>query len=336
VIRNFLPIAATCLALASLSVQAAEKRLDRTFTVTPGGRLTVEADGADITVSGTDSNQVIVQMLVTGSEKSIDAMALSAEQEADGVTVKAKRDRGGWFNWSSGPRQSSIKVTVPRRYSARLQTSGGDIALSQLQGDVSGSTSGGDVRVADLQGPLKITTSGGNMDISQVDGKSDIRTSGGDIKASGIKGGLKADTSGGDIQVEQVTGATSVHTSGGNVFVSAVQGDVDAQSSGGGVKALGVNGAIRASSSGGDVQVELVGANRGITTSTTGGNIVIRVPRNTSAQLDAATSGGSVSSELPVTTTEARERRLAGTINGGGAPIHARTTGGSIRVQASN
>lgn len=335
-IRSFLPIAATCLALASLSAQAAEKRLDRTFTVAPGGRLTVEADGADITVSGTDSNQVSVQILITGSDRAVEAMTLSAEQAAGGVTVKAKRDAGGWFNWSSGYKQSSVRVTVPRHYNAKLQTSGGDIAVSQLQGDVSGSTSGGDVRVAELQGPLKITTSGGDMDISEVNGKSEIRTSGGDINARGIKGDLKANTSGGDIEVEQVTGATIAHTSGGNVLVSAVQGDVDAQSSGGGVKALSVNGAIRASSSGGDVQVELVGANRGITTSTTGGSIVIRVPRNTSAQLDAATSGGSVSSELPVATTEARERRLTGTINGGGAPIHARTTGGSIRVQASN
>ena len=47
-------------------------------------------------------------------------------------------------------------------------------------------------------------------------------------------------------------------------------------------------------------------------------------------ELDAATSGGLVRTELPVTTTEMGEHKLTGTINGGGNPIYARTSGGSI------
>lgn len=316
--RSVPTIAAICLALTVTAVGAAEKRLDRTFTVAPGGLLTVDADGADITVTGADSNQVSVRILVTGSERTLDAMALSAEQDEQGVLVKAKRKGGGWFNWSSGSQQSSIQVSVPGHYNARLKTSGGDIVVSQLQGEVSGSTSGGDVRVADLQGPLNVTTSGGDMEVARISGKTEIRTSGGDIRVRDIGSDLRAQTSGGD------------------VVVSNVHGNVDARSSGGGVKALRIHGGIRASSSGGDIHAELVGANRGIETSTSGGNIVIRLPRNTRGVLDASTSGGSVSSDLPVTTTEARERRLAGTINGGGEAIRARTTGGSIRVQASD
>jgi len=334
--RSVLTIAAICLSLTGVAVQAAEKRLDRTFTVAPGGQLTVEADGADITVTGADSNQVSVQILVTGSERAIEALMLSAEQNESGVLVKAKREGGGWFSWWSGNQQSSIKVSVPKQYNARLKTSGGDIAVSRLQGDVNGSTSGGDVQVADVQGPLRMTTSGGNMDVARISGKTDIRTSGGDIRVRDIQSDLKAQTSGGNIQAEQIAGAAFVHTSGGDVVVGNVHGNVDAESSGGGVKALRIDGGIRASSSGGDIHVELVGANRGIETSTSGGNIVIRMPRNTKGVLDASTSGGSVSSDLPVTTTEVRERRLAGTINGGGAAIRARTTGGNIRVQASD
>ncbi len=334
--RSVLTIAAICLTLAGVAAQAAEKRLDRTFTVVPGGQLTIEADGADIDVAGVDSNQVSVQILVTGSARAIEALTLSAEQDAGGVLVKAKREGSGWFNWSSGSRQSSIKVSVPKQYNARLKTSGGDISVSRLQGDLNGSTSGGNVRVVEVQGPVKMTTSGGNMDVARIAGKTDIRTSGGDIKVRDVRSDLRAETSGGNIQVEQVAGATFAHTSGGEVVVSNVRGNVDAESSGGGVKALQIDGGIRARSSGGDIGVELVGANRGIETSTSGGNIVIRMPRNTKGVIDASTSGGSVSTDLPVTTTEVRERRLAGTINGGGETIRARTTGGSIRMQASD
>ncbi len=49
--RRVLTIVAICLTLTGVAVQAAEKRLDRTFAVAPGGQLTVEAEGADITVS---------------------------------------------------------------------------------------------------------------------------------------------------------------------------------------------------------------------------------------------------------------------------------------------
>ena len=43
--------------IAAGSAHAAEKTLDRTFTVSPGGTLVVDADGAAIHVSGNDSNR---------------------------------------------------------------------------------------------------------------------------------------------------------------------------------------------------------------------------------------------------------------------------------------
>jgi len=326
-------VVALGMALACVTAQAAERRLDKTFTVAPGGRLTVEADGSDIQVTGSDSNQVVVHVLMKGSEKTLDAMTLSAEQGVDGVAVVAKRHGSGWFSlW--GNNEASITVVVPHRYNTNLRTSGGNIEVSQIEGEAEGETSGGDVRITKVGGPVEMKTSGGNMNVTEVAGNTRIHTSGGDITVRSLKGELKAQTSGGDVRLEDIGGATTAATSGGDVVASNIRGPTDLRSSGGSVKAEGIDGSIRASSSGGDVRVELIGANRGITTATTGGDIVMRVSRNISGELDAATSGGSVTSDLPVTTTEAREKRLAGPINGGGAEIRARTSGGSIRLQA--
>ena len=60
------------------------------------------------------------------------------------------------------------------------------------------------------------------------------------------------------------------------------------------------------------------------------------MPKSTTGELDASTSGGSVRTELPVTTTEMSEHKLTGTFNGGGNPIYARTSGGSIKVVATS
>ena len=55
-------LAIALILIAAGTAQAAEL-LDRTFTVAPGGTLTVDADGASVHVSGSDGNQVVVHML---------------------------------------------------------------------------------------------------------------------------------------------------------------------------------------------------------------------------------------------------------------------------------
>lgn len=318
--------------LLSVSALAEERRLDRTFTVSGAGTLVVEADGGDIVVKGGGGKQVQVQIVVKGSRKAIESMELSAEQEGQNVSVKARRDVTGWF--SLGNQQTTVTVTVPDQYGADLRTSGGNIDVSRMQGDVVGKTSGGDVRAGAIRGALRLTTSGGNIEIEDVAGNAQVRTSGGDVRAQTVTGDLKAETSGGNVRIENVTGEVVARSSSGDVVASGIKGPADLQTSGGGVEAGGVDGSIRAVTSGGDVRVDLVGANRGIMASTNGGTIVIRVPRNVTADIDASTSGGSVSSELPITATEIRERKLVGTLNGGGPEIHARTSGGDVRLRA--
>jgi hypothetical protein len=58
------------------------------------------------------------------------------------------------------------------------------------------------------------------------------------------------------------------------------------------------------------------------------------MPKDTAGQIDAATSGGSISTDFPVTTTNFSDHRLNGAINGGGETIYARTSGGGIALNA--
>ncbi len=323
-----------CLVACSFAAQAAEKKLDRTFTVAPGGRLTIEADGADLRVAGTSSDKVVVHILVTGSERSLERMNLSAEQSGNDVAVIAKEDSGrGWFSigWN---REGRVEVQVPRNYNIDIRTSGGDITVGQLQGETRGKTSGGDIRLTELTGPVDMSTSGGDVRVEQVAGNTRLNTSGGDIEIARLSGDLDAKTSGGYIHLDDVVGKVLARTSSGNVIARGIRGDSDLKTSGGDIRAT-IDGKIAAHTSGGDVMAELVGKNRGISVSSSGGDLTVRVPKDTRAELNAATSGGSVRTELPVTTTEMGEHKLTGTINGGGNPIYARTSGGSIKVVAA-
>jgi DUF4097 and DUF4098 domain-containing protein YvlB len=322
---RFVSTIGVCLLACSFAAHAAEKRLDRTFSVAPGGRLTIEADGADLRVTGTGGNQVVVHILLKGSERTLERMTLSAEQSGNDVEVTSKH----------GNVDGKVEVQVPRAFNFDIHTSGGDITVGQLTGTARGRTSGGDILVTEIKGPVEMTTSGGDVRVEQVDGETRLSTSGGDVDISRINGDLDAKTSGGYIHLTDVVGKVAARTSSGDVIARNIRGDAELKTSGGDIRAT-IDGKITAHTSGGNVSAELVGANRGISVSSSGGDLTIRVPKSTTGELDASTSGGSVRTELPVTTTEMSEHKLTGTFNGGGNPIYARTSGGSIKVVATS
>ena len=313
---------------------AAERRLDRAFPITGSGTLNVEADGSNITVTATDGTQVVVNVLVKGSQETLDEMILTAEQSAQNVTVTAKRADGGWRHWfGSGNLHGEVSVQVPRNYRIDVKTSGGNVVARGLRGDAIGRTSGGDIKVEDVQGTVRMKTSGGNMDAARITGSTDLNTSGGNIQVRSLTGDLSVKTSGGSIKLAEITGPVSARTSSGSVIATGIKGDADLQTSGGDVRGDKLDGRIRAHTSGGNVHVTLEGTNRGIDASTSGGDIVVQIAKDTPAYLNAATSGGSVTSEIPVSVTTSGERKLQGPINGGGEAILARTSGGNIRIK---
>jgi DUF4097 and DUF4098 domain-containing protein YvlB len=99
---------------------------------------------------------------------------------------------------------------------------------------------------------------------------------------------------------------------------------------------LNVDGKISGHTSGGSVHCSLVGVNRGISATTSGGDIELTLPRATSANIEATTSGGGIKIELPVLEASRNDDRLVGSINGGGQRIEARTSGGGISLRAAN
>lgn len=327
------------LAAAAAPAWSEQRNLDKTFDVTPGGRLTVRADGADVTVTGTDTKQVEVHVSVTASEKALEGMTISAEQSGEGIDVIVKRPTKHWLGgqWKFGINEDiRVNVKVPHQYAANLRTSGGDLAISRLQGDATGRTSGGDVTVSDIQGAVRMNTSGGDMKFEGIQGRVDVQTSGGDVELRSVRGDLNAHTSGGTVRAEDVTGSVKLVSSGGDVLADRITGPIEARTTGGDVRLEKMDGAVVAHTSGGNITVELIGRNRGIDVATSGSNIELRLPAAVTATVDASAGSGKVRSDLPITGPITEDKsKVQGTINGGGEPIHARTSGGNIVLQAS-
>ena len=304
-------LAASALALAPVAAFAKIVRtVERTFTVQPGGRLTALTEGGNITIETADTNEVRVlakQTLRTDSEAEADKilqdLALRIEQQGSDVVAEAKyaRERRGafWKNWP--PVSVDLTITVPRHYNLGLTTSGGD------------------VRVASVRGDVKARTSGGNLKFDRVDGD------------------LEGRTSGGDISLNEGTARTKLHTSGGNVTVRAARGPAEISTSGGDIRIDGVTQLVSATTSGGNVRAVLTGPIKHDTVlSTSGGNVVVRVAKDAGFNLDARTSGGNVRAgglTLKLADGGVGKSRLAGEVNGGGPQLKLRTSGGNITLE---
>ena len=94
-------------------------------------------------------------------------------------------------------------------------------------------------------------------------------------------------------------------------------------------------GAIDAETTNGHIRAELldVTAGKPMHFETTNGGITVKVPRGFAASIDAANTNGSISTELPISTTATHRHTLRGTVNGGGPELRLRTTNGGISIQ---
>jgi DUF4097 and DUF4098 domain-containing protein YvlB len=135
------------------------------------------------------------------------------------------------------------------------------------------------------------------------------------------------------VLVHSVAGTVNVHTSGGRIDVADCTGDLDLDTSGGGIDIQNDDGKVEAHTSGGGIRAQLR-ANHGISLSTSGGTIIVLLPQDTHASVDAETTRGRVTSDFPLSAVETDDRNhVRGTIGGGGATISLHTSGGDIRLE---
>ncbi len=298
-------LALVCAAVLPVSVSAkVERVVEKTFSVKPGGQLTVETEGGNVSVvTGDDATVKVVarQVIRAGSEREADEvlekLKLTMEQSGNDVAARAKYERK---NWGRNPVSVDFTVTVPARYDVELRTSGGDVRVGDLDGKVRARTSGGNVVLGKMSGPVDAHTSGGN--VSLVEGR----------------GRVSLGTSGGNIRVERSVGETDLDTSGGHIEVNSVEGVLRAETSGGNVTA-GIVGRLQ-----GDCVLD-----------TSGGRVKATVDKTAAFNLDASTSGGSVRADGLTITIEGGaigKSTLSGKVNGGGPLLRLHSSGGDIVV----
>jgi Toastrack DUF4097 len=284
---------------------AEEGTIKRSFHVGAGGHLVLATDRGAIEVRAADSTTLEIEV------KEAHGIALEFTQSGNDVQIRGKDRRSSWHR--RGPQ---FVISVPHQYNVDLHTSGGSIAVDDLEGRVRGRTAGGSLAFGRIHGPVWGKTSGGSIALAGCVGPAEVETSGGSIHIGDVDGDVIARTSGGSIRIARATGRVVAETSGGSIDVAEVWGTIDAATSGGSVTAR--------------LARQPQGSSR---LETSGGNVVVFLAETISVELDAKASDGRVTTELPVTVQrEFSKTALQAKINEGGPKLMLRTSGGDIQV----
>ena len=268
---------------ASVSEFQNEPYWIKEFAMSEAGNLQVETSGGSITVEGHESDRVRVEMLVNVGGRNLDSTDAKAREALENyqfniskssntVYAIAKGKSSGWFG--NNNTSVSFRVYVPTEMVCNLNTSGGSIS------------------------------------ISGVNGKQDIKTSGGSLNIKNIKGDMEAKTSGGSINVEDYTGALVARTSGGPIYLENASGNIDVHTSGGSIKLNNVSGSVEAGTSGGSINANLLGLSNQLILKTSGGSIHASVPKGLGLNLDLA--GNRVNTALTSFDGEVEDDKVNG------------------------
>jgi TonB family protein len=262
------------------------------------------------------------------------------------LTTQGGNIRAGRIGISLG----NMRNAVSDHLVARLETEGGHIQVQDVAGDLRAFTAGGHINAGNIAGDASLRSGGGHIRAGQIGGRADlqtdggnitvvqagslvsVRTGGGQIDFGEVRGSVRAQTGGGGIRIMYVSGPMEVESSAGSICLTRVAGTVKAATAGGTIRAW-IN--PDAPSSGGTVHLP------GLSQLTSGnGDIVVFLPRNLAADIDAVVeSGGERRIEAdPALALQIQDRgngpvHAMGALNGGGPPLKLRTTAGKIRLQ---
>ncbi len=272
------------------------------FNINTPGELQVRTSGGHITVEGSNSNTVYIEMYVrkdgenlTPSDTNLDKWEIDISQSGNSVNAIAKhKGRNSWSSWNNDRTSISFVVFAPKEMSTDLKTSGGHIEAKNLEGDQTIATSGGHLNLENLKGKIEAKTSGGHIDLLNMEGDLDVRTSGGHISANTVAGTLQAKTSGGHIKLSDISGS------------------------------------IKAATSGGSITANLNTIDQFVDLKTSGGNVDLSIPNNIGVDLQL--KGTFVHGTFNNFSGEMENNEVDGKLNGGGPKVTARTSGGTVRL----
>ena len=291
--------------------------------VQSGGTLTLDLrTGAGVDIRGTDEEHVRVQGTLGGRDWRDTDFAIFGDSTNARIRLAFKNPER---SQSSSHR---LTITVPRRFNVRIESSGGDIVLRDVEGTFTGHTGGGQIRIDDVTGRASLTTGGGSIEVRDSHLSGSVTTGGGAVVIDNVTGGLNGSSGSGGVTYGSVSAAGAgksssrgvtinnvipgavgsgkirtasgddyyVRKSGGDIRIAEAPNGASVGTGGGHVTIGRSNGDVSATTGGGDMTV---GPVNGAVELTTGAGDVRVTVTSTNKPINIASGNGTITLILP-------------------------------------
>ncbi|MCE9644698.1 MAG: DUF4097 domain-containing protein [Chloroflexi bacterium] len=190
--------------------------------------LKVADDAGDVTVTGADVQTVTVKVVKTAydstqarADEEVKGIQYTVEQNGNAITLKYELPKS--MNISNNINTVDFIVTVPNAASVDVDTSFGEVNVSDIKGNAVIANDFGDVNVENLEGGLSVDSSSGKISATSVKAGSeevDLHTDFGSVTLEKVNAkNIKAQSNSGTIKLNDVRAA-------GEVFTKSDFGDI--------------------------------------------------------------------------------------------------------------
>jgi hypothetical protein len=312
-----------CITLNSYSEEI-KKVEEKTFKMTPGGRISIEGDEGFIKINSWDKPEVNLIMTKRAwgrsqedAEKNLKKIEVRINEYDDRLDIKLVKERerknySFWDlfdpdTWGEHGRSPTVdfELMVPKEINLDLVNDEGDVTVKSIIGDVEIHVDEGDIELNDLEfNELSLSVDEGDIDgkdLNNPDGRLTIEVDEGDVLFEDVKvRRLKAECDEGDITIKNL--------SCNSCNMTADEGDIELDIS------LDKNDRYRIYADEGSVSFYL--------------------PDDPDVKLDLEAEDGAIKSDFNVSISKKDDRRICrDTIGDGNALIEVYTDEGTIYIR---
>jgi DUF4097 and DUF4098 domain-containing protein YvlB len=283
------------------------------FKMSPGKMLEIDIkSGGSVEIEGWNKSLIFVEVNYRGPDIDPDRIEFQADESGLRIDVA-----DGEFQ-NSTIRSLKFNIQLPKKFNIDIETMGGSIIISEVEGKFTGQTMGGSLYLDKLKGKADLTTMGGEIGLTNSELDGSLKTMGGEIIFDNVVGDVEGTSMGGnvtyrnvmrrdgkprgkdneidirsmggDILVDDAENGANVHTMGGEIVVKNAKSHIIAQTMGGDINIEEIDGWIKATTMGGDIKAVMIGdpksGNRSVKLTSMGGTIDLTLPKDLSANFD--------------------------------------------------
>lgn len=324
-------------------------------TIATGGTLSIFNPRGDVSVAGTsDDGNIhlsVHKSAFTNSDDTANARLRDLSPIFDGADDNLTLRLPSVSN-----SQADITLLVPPATHVLLNSTRGDVHVTNIKSPLAVTADNGDVEVAAITGAVEVHTNNRHHDINvrSVAGDTTVDGTGNEVTLSDITGAalVRGDFFGGT-SIQRVSGRVEYKSSrtdlafahlygnfsidGDDLQADQVAGPALVQTRSRNITLNKVAGELKVVNNHGDVTIDAVpqtnpaAALAAITVDNQNGSVNVTLPGKAKFNLQAETSEGDVSSEFDSTKSPGKGV-LSGVVNGGGPQVRLNTSHGDIHV----